>query len=221
MVQSSAKDLRLEQTKIYKELYIEKNIIFFTVLICLSLFIVIIILSKKMNLLNEKLHQFSYVDSLTNIENRRAFDEKFEIEWQRALREHSKLALLLIDIDSFKKINDIYGHSVGDACLIKIAKTLKSCLKRTTDIITRYGGEEFAIILPNTSEAMMVAEQCRQSIEALLCTPTHSKDITITIGIGVFKVTQELVKEDVIIKVDQALYRGKSVGKNRVEAATI
>jgi len=221
MVKTSASQLRNKQNIIYDTLNIENIIIFFTVTACFFLLFVIMNMSKKMKLLNNTLYNYSYTDSLTKIKNRRAFDENFEIEWQRALRERSSLALLLIDVDSFKQVNDQHGHNVGDKCLIEIAQTLQSCLKRTTDILTRYGGEEFAIILPNTTEAMVVAEQCRQSVEQILHPINKKENLTITVGIGIFEVTNELKKEQVIVKVDQALYRGKEEGKNCVELAII
>ena len=131
------------------------------------------------------------------------------------------MALMIIDIDSFKQVNDLHGHSAGDECLQRIAQTLQSCLKRPTDLIARYGGEEFAIILPNTTEAMMVAEQCRKSVNEMLCPIDSINNLSITIGVGIFTVTSELEKQQVIKQVDQALYRGKNSGKNRVELAVI
>jgi len=221
MVKSSASNLEGEHIRVAKNLDIEKWIIFLTVLMCFSLLFLVILLSKKMNRLSKKLYEFSYTDSLTGIANRREFDEQFDIEWRRSLRDKSSLAFMLIDIDSFKQVNDTHGHSAGDKCLTKIAQTLKSCLKRPTDIIARYGGEEFAIILPNTTEAKILAEQCRSSIDEMNSPVDGVDNLSITIGVGVFNVTPELEKNAVIQKIDQALYRGKVVGKNRVESAVI
>jgi GGDEF domain-containing protein len=90
------------------------------------------------------------IDGLTQIANRRAFDQRLEGEWQRLAREHLPLSLLLCDVDFFKRYNDRYGHPVGDDCLRTVAKTIESCIRRPAEIVPRNGGEEFAVILPNT-----------------------------------------------------------------------
>lgn len=221
LVRTSARKLQYKQDSITDSVGFERWILVIFVVTCLSLLFVIVLLSNKMKHLSQKLHEYSYVDSLTQVGNRRAFEDSYDTEWQRALREKNSLAVILIDVDSFKLINDQHGHKAGDECLANIAKTLQLCLKRPTDIIARYGGDEFVIILPNTSEAMNVAEQCRHAVDAMVCKCNNSNSLSITIGVGVFNVTPELSKEWVLQRVDQALYRGKSAGKNRVEAALI
>ncbi|MDP3439897.1 MAG: diguanylate cyclase, partial [Azonexus sp.] len=115
------------------------------------------------------LRSLVFVDGLTGVANRRRFDETLQIEWRRCRRSDAPLTLLMIDIDHFKRYNDHYGHQTGDACLQKIAATLKACLKRAHDLVARYGGEEFVAILPATDlpGAYAIAERMRKAVEAL------------------------------------------------------
>nr|WP_256366922.1 diguanylate cyclase [Anabaena sp. UHCC 0253] len=103
------------------------------------------------------------LDGLTQIANRRRFDDYLALEWQRHQREKNILALILIDIDYFKRYNDCYGHQSGDDCLIKVSQEIAKVIKRPTDLVARYGGEEFAVILPNTDTqgALIIAELIR------------------------------------------------------------
>ena len=219
MVGTFSETLKDEQAERRSNISQGKNIVLIIGIACIGLLIFINIISKRMSRLNEQLKQYSYVDSLTGISNRRAYEEKLEMEWKRALREQTSLSILLLDVDSFKLVNDLHGHSYGDDCLVSIAKALQSCLNRPTDMVARYGGEEFAIILPNTSEAMMVAENCRQAVNQLPSPFTDNKKLSVTIGVGVITVTQETDKDMVIEKIDQALYSGKQDGKNKVVLA--
>src|SRR5690606_14860962 len=112
-----------------------------------------------------ELTALALTDALTGVANRRRFDEALESEWSRGRRHGSPLALLMIDIDNFKMLNDTFGHSAGDRCLREIGRTLTGCVMRKTDIVARYGGEEFAVILPNTGrdDAIHVANwMCRK-----------------------------------------------------------
>lgn len=164
----------------------------------------------------DSLEKLSYIDSLTSIGNRRCFDQQYIKEWQRASRSRKPLSLLFIDIDNFKNFNDEYGHANGDNCLVRVAQSLKHCLKRPTDVISRYGGEEFVIVLPETNNPHYIAENCRKTIEKLkIPNKGSSYDyVTISIGIGIILPTKESSAESFLQKVDKALYLAKNEGKN-------
>jgi diguanylate cyclase (GGDEF)-like protein len=166
--------------------------------------------------------ELAHADALTGLANRRAFDETLESEWQRAIRSRLPIAILLIDVDLFKSYNDIHGHIGGDQCLRSIANVIANALQRASDTASRFGGEEFAIILPNThiEGALAVAESIRQAVATMNiphpCNPHGCQ----TISIGVAAATPEL--GDSILSLlklsDHALYRAKDLGRNRVEA---
>jgi diguanylate cyclase (GGDEF)-like protein len=166
--------------------------------------------------------ELAHADALTGLANRRAFDETLDSEWQRAIRGKQPLALLLIDVDLFKSYNDIHGHIGGDQCLRSIANIIANTLQRASDTASRFGGEEFAIILPNThiEGALAVAESIRQAVAAMNiphpCNPHGCQ----TISVGVAAATPN--QGDSILSLlklsDHALYRAKDLGRNRVEA---
>lgn len=170
---------------------------------------------------NEKLLRISSLDGLTEIPNRRRFDEVFLQEAQRAARQKLPLSLIFLDVDFFKRYNDHFGHQSGDHCLKSIARMLESCLKRPADLAARYGGEEFAIILPETdlNGAKHVAEIIRTSIEAMqLPHPMSdvSEYVTVSIGICTAQVCPLFTPEHMLELADQALYQAKAEGRNRV-----
>lgn len=165
------------------------------------------------------LDKLSNTDELTKIGNRRSFNSVFITEWQRAIRNKKSIALMIIDIDFFKLYNDTYGHIEGDKCLTTVAQTLRSCMKRPADSIWRYGGEEFAIILPDTDNAYNLAEICRKAIENLQIPHSSSavsKVVTISIGVCICSPDQETNSISFIINVDKALYLAKNSGRNKV-----
>jgi diguanylate cyclase (GGDEF)-like protein len=167
----------------------------------------------------------AHTDPLTGLSNRRVFDELLDIEWQNALREKQPLALLLIDVDLFKSYNDIYGHLGGDDCLRFIAHSIAGTLRHTADTATRFGGEEFAVILPNTrlEPALEIAENIRTAVQALkLSHPCSVCDgiQTISVGVAVVVPTANDTALSLLSACDQALYTAKNQGRNRVEAAT-
>ena len=128
---------------------------------------------------------------------------------------------MMIDIDFFKQYNDYYGHSGGDSCLIAVATALKGCLKRPSDFVARYGGEEFVVILPETNNVVEVAEQCRKAVEELQiphCSSEISSVVTITIRFGTIRPMENSSAEEMLKKIDQALYHGKEDGRNRIQA---
>lgn len=139
--------------------------------------------------LTDNLKQQSNIDGLTQIANRRVFDETLHREWLRSRRLKAPLSLIMCDIDHFKLYNDTYGHQAGDLCLQKVAQALRGATKRPEDLAARYGGEEFVIILPETSfaGAIVVAEQVREAVESLRIRHISSKvakHVTISLGIA-------------------------------------
>ena len=182
--------------------------------------------TRELTELNAELHKLSISDGLTCIGNRRFLDEFLEQEWQRAIRENEPLSLIMLDIDYFKLFNDTYGHISGDACLKKVADVLKNTIKRATDFASRYGGEEFTVVLPNTDErgAMTVAEKIRSEV-ALLAIPHETSPLggVVTVSVGVATVVPSLgIKESKLIEAaDRALYQAKAAGRNQVVSAKI
>ena len=172
----------------------------------------------------KRVRQESMVDPLTGIQNRRAFDHDLAECCKLAKVDLNPLCLLLIDIDHFKKVNDTYGHVVGDAVLKCISKALNDTV-RGGDLLARYGGEEFVIVLPNTSMdgAEHVADNiCNVVRNQILDTNNVGKDvgrITVSVGVALFHTTES--EEDFISRADTALYRAKESGRNRVCTHTI
>ncbi len=180
---------------------------------------------KKMELelqkANRKLKLIANLDGLTQIANRRRFNDYLAQEWQRHLREQQFLALILIDIDYFKRYNDHYGHQGGDDCLIQVAQILQKIPKRPTDLVARYGGEEFAVILPNTNSegALIVAQEIKEAIATVKIPHLKSEIseyITLSLGVASLIPTIDLKSEDLIAQADQALYAAKNQGRDRV-----
>lgn len=168
-----------------------------------------------------ELSEKTYTDSLTGIANRRYFDENIEAIWHRCIQEQESLALVMIDIDLFKNYNDYYGHQIGDECLKKIARGIKTSLLRQEDIVVRYGGEEFLVILPHTEAkgAVEVAERIKQNILELqiIHEDSNVEDVvTVSQGISVMNHEKGSIYEG-LIEADQLLYRAKKNGRNRIE----
>ncbi len=168
---------------------------------------------------NNKLEVLARIDGLTNVSNRRHFDELLHQEWGRLKREKGELALLLCDIDYFKDFNDTYGHLEGDQCLRDIAQTINSTLRRPSDTAARYGGDEFVVILPNTTPqgALHLAEDIRESICRLQI--KHRKSpiadhATVTIGASSGFPDEALPEDKFIWLADKALYQAKMKGRN-------
>lgn len=164
--------------------------------------------------------RLSCTDQLTCIPNRRGFDTQIEREWGRTMRENLPLSILLIDIDRFKEYNDAYGHQQGDEALQTVAEKLAESLGRASDLAARWGGEEFAVLLPNTdlTGALRVAEQLRAIIEQTPI-PLVSGELTwTTVSIGVNSVlpAHDSLIEDFVAKADKALYTAKKSGRNIV-----
>jgi diguanylate cyclase len=170
--------------------------------------------------LNEKLEQISRVDGLTGLFNRRYWEEQFSQEYKRSKRNDMPASVIMLDIDHFKKVNDTYGHPGGDQVIRALAKIIKKSI-RETDIAGRYGGEEFAIILPDTvaSNARMVAERIRRLSEAFVLNHDGQQiQFTVSLGIAEF---HSSFKDHMawLDKADQALYKAKEGGRNKVVLA--
>jgi diguanylate cyclase (GGDEF)-like protein/PAS domain S-box-containing protein len=165
------------------------------------------------------------VDALTGIANRRRFDDVLATEWRRSLREGGKLSLLLIDADHFKRYNDTYGHVRGDSCLKLIAEAALDVVLRPGDLVARYGGEEFAVVLPGTDElgAKAVAEDICQALRNRRVPHEGNAPGIVTVSIGCATVVPQRGKstQDLIESADQALYRAKGRGRNRVVVAGV
>jgi two-component system cell cycle response regulator len=168
---------------------------------------------------NARLEALAHTDPLTDVLNRRALTERLANELDRARRYNSMVALLMVDLDHFKRINDTHGHLVGDDVLMEVATMLQHAV-RSVDVVARYGGEEFVIVLPETAEpgAVAFAERIRERVEAH---PFATDDgatlrLTASLGVAAFPGTGVDSVEDLFQRADQALYRAKAEGRNRV-----
>jgi len=172
---------------------------------------------------NGLLAALSMTDGLTGLANRRRFDQVLASEWARAQRSHENLALVMLDVDWFKKFNDRYGHPAGDECLKQIATVLQSSVQRTGDLAARYGGEEFALILPGASQeaACHIAETIREKIRTLNISNESSSEGLVTLSIGVASLTdpERMDAGMLLFAADDALYQAKQHGRNQVRSA--
>jgi diguanylate cyclase (GGDEF)-like protein len=169
----------------------------------------------------EKLARLSAEDALTHLHNRREFDRRFALEWSRARRESTSLALIMADVDFFKAYNDNYGHPAGDACLQKVAAALSSVPKRSSDLVARFGGEEFVVLLPDTTleDAMAMAERMRVAVLRMQIPHTHSSVaavVTASFGVAAMRPAASSRETHLLAAADSALYRAKAEGRNRV-----
>ncbi|MDY7012519.1 MAG: GGDEF domain-containing protein [Cyanobacteriota bacterium] len=183
-------------------------------------------LTRQLEGANAELKQMAMVDGLTQIANRRRFDEYLESEWQALARSPASLALILCDIDFFKRYNDTYGHQAGDICLQKVARSLQQTATFPEVLVARYGGEEFALILPQRteSEALVIAECLRDRVAALKIPHAQSSvHPYVTLSLGVASTVPESHRSaiDLIRAADRALYRAKSSGRDRAMADSI
>lgn len=179
------------------------------------------IMSKQLAEANKHLKWLSFHDALTKVANRRFFDSVLTQEWNRQRRHRKPLNLLLIDVDDFKAYNDFYGHQCGDGCLTRVAHVLQQRVQRSSDLLCRYGGEEFAVILPMVSpeEAYQLAERLRLDVaEAQLEHRASSTASHVTVSIGVASTIPcaSSTATDLIVSADEKLYKAKSSGKNKV-----
>ncbi len=169
---------------------------------------------------NRILEGLSYLDALTGVSNRRHFDEMIDREWRRALRERHPLAVVMIDLDHFKALNDTDGHARGDECLREVAAALSAALRRPGDVVARYGGEEFVVVLPQCDgdRALQTAERLRAAVEARAFPHGGSPRGLVTASFGV---ASEVPSDgsspgNLVSRADAALYSSKHEGRNRV-----
>lgn len=172
-------------------------------------------------LAEEEVRNLANTDGLTNIPNRRVFDEFLNEEWKRCLRLKKSISLILIDLDHFKLLNDNYGHQFGDECLVKIGWVLKRFDTRPSEICARYGGEEFALVLGDTTaeKAKLLSEKLLEDICALNI--PHSRSpienyLTVSIGLATMTPKIDSNESELIKKADEMLYKAKGNGKNQI-----
>ena len=181
---------------------------------------------EKLIALQRELEALSFKDGLTGVSNRRRFDATLDTEWANARRSAQPLSLIMLDVDFFKQYNDRYGHAQGDECLKDVAQTLALAVTRPRDIVARFGGEEFAVILPETDAvaASTVAERCRRLIENQLiphAASAVSKFVTVSMGVGTIEAASGMAPRDFVVAVDKLLYQAKRSGRNRIESASL
>jgi diguanylate cyclase (GGDEF)-like protein len=177
---------------------------------------------EELQIANEHLEELASLDGLTGLANRRAFDRQIEREWQRAREQRKPLALMMVDIDHFKLFNDRYGHVAGDTCLRAVGETLSLVTLEEAVLVGRYGGEEFALLLPglDVERAAALADEARKAVEDLFINHAESPCSYVTISVGVESMVPEKYQTaaDLIEAADNALYDAKHRGRNNVVA---
>ncbi|MCL1828812.1 MAG: diguanylate cyclase [Oscillospiraceae bacterium] len=166
-----------------------------------------------------ELAAFGMRDQLTGIPNRRSFDNRLDLEWNRAIRDQTPVSILIIDVDKFKTYNDTFGHQQGDVALQTVANAIRQSLKRSVDFAARWGGEEFVILLVNTESegALSVAEKVRGDVEnaVIPCSEPAGNRVTVSVGVNTQIPASDSMISDFISGADHALYGAKEGGRNR------
>jgi diguanylate cyclase (GGDEF)-like protein len=178
----------------------------------------------ELQLKSAKLEELSMCDSLTNVSNRRFFEKALEEKYREIQREKGTLALIMVDIDFFKPYNDNYGHWQGDEALAKVARALRKTIKRPTDVVSRYGGEEFVVILKNCDKegAKMMANSLVEAVRELQLEHKFSSaatHVTISAGVALKEKESTISKEELLKEADEQLYHAKESGRDRYCAA--
>jgi diguanylate cyclase (GGDEF)-like protein/PAS domain S-box-containing protein len=179
---------------------------------------------RQLERVNRALQYLATYDSLTEVRNRRFFNDYLDTEWRRLAREEAPLSLIMCDIDYFKLYNDTYGHQAGDECLRQVAQVLECSVKRSADLVARYGGEEFAVVLPNTDieGAACVAERIAQQVRDLQIPHAQSavsEYVTLSLGVACCIPAPMSQPATLIAIADESLYRAKAAGRDRVSVA--
>ena len=177
------------------------------------------LMQSELNTLSHKLEVLSTTDALTGLFNRRHFNEMYEKDWYGTVRSQGSIAVIMMDIDYFKRYNDAYGHLQGDQCLQSVAKAIRESAKRSRDLAARYGGEEFVILLPETDTdgAARVARQVQAAVAELDIPHEESpvyKKVTLSAGIAAMKPAIGDKPDLLLSRADEALYRAKEEGRN-------
>ncbi len=175
---------------------------------------------RALEMINARLETLAATDSLTGLANRRALDDALAREHARALRNGSSLSVLVIDVDRFKAYNDTYGHPRGDECLKLISAILRAAIRRPADVIARFGGEEFVVLLPDTDAAGAWArsEEIREALKELNIPHAASEKGRVTVTIGAATMTSEdHLPGDLVRRADEALYAGKASGRDQIQ----
>lgn len=178
-------------------------------------------MENKLNSVRRSIDEISKIDFLTNIYNRRYFNEVLIEEWKNCKKDNSFLAVIMIDVDKFKAYNDIYGHLNGDKCLQSVSEKIKNVMFNLNSVVARYGGEEFIVLIPNSNldKAKNAAENIRKSIEKLNIAHEGSEEyriVTVSIGAAAEIPSEKLLPEKLVNIADEALYRAKKSGRNRI-----
>jgi len=182
-------------------------------------------LELQLRQMNQQLQRLAVIDGLTQVANRRRFEEYLLQEWRRSVREQTPLSVILCDIDHFKNYNDCYGHQAGDRCLQRVASVLTQCLHRSTDLVARYGGEEFILVLPATeiSGAAAIAERIHHTLQQIAipheASPT-APIVTLSCGVTSLYPSAHSLPSDLVFAADQALYTAKNAGRNQSQTTT-
>jgi diguanylate cyclase (GGDEF)-like protein len=176
--------------------------------------------NAELQTVNRILESMAKMDGLTQIANRRSFDERIDVELSRCFRTRSPLSLMMCDIDCFKQYNDTYGHLAGDTALKQVAKAIESSFHRATDMVARYGGEEFVVLLPDTEvqDAYTMSAKMIEAIESLAIphktTKADLNRVSVSIGVASANGNADFGKTELIELADQALYAAKQSGRN-------
>jgi diguanylate cyclase len=194
---------------------------FMAYLVPASLFTSLLFFTMAIVEQTRRYREFADKDSLTDLANRRYFDQALKLEWNRSMRHHHPISIILADVDFFKAFNDTYGHRAGDNCLISVARVLQQFSKRAGDLAARYGGEEFVVMLSETPvrDAALVAENIRQSVESLGLphkSSTINPVVTVSLGVATMVPEKNQTPLSLLQAADTALYRAKAAGRNRV-----